>query len=94
MLPESRQQPQSRYSLPAGMLHARAIQRYKAANAPCYDQTMLKSSGAAATLSLNAGHSRYACGLREGLPNTLQFPRWDAACSCNSTISGSKCSVL
>jgi len=42
------------------MISARLMQRYQAANTLRFDQTMLNSSGVGATLSLNAGHSRYA----------------------------------
>ncbi|DBA90894.1 TPA: hypothetical protein ACH3X2_004234 [Trebouxia sp. C0005] len=41
-----------------GMVQVRAIQQYQTANTLCFDQTMLKSKGAGATLSLTAGQSR------------------------------------
>lgn len=39
---------------------ARVVQGQQAASIVCFDQTMLNSSGARATPSLNAGYSRYA----------------------------------
>ncbi|DBA98594.1 TPA: hypothetical protein ACH3X1_014389 [Trebouxia sp. C0004] len=46
------------------MLSTRAVPQYQATNTPGFDQILLKRSGAGATLSLNAGHSR----------RTLQVP--------------------